>query len=532
MIYTWTRGKLRYSSCVSYDSLKYIHPLLRNLSTAAQRLGFVNPNIGNPIGNENEFNAGDQCLGGFQHNSYEQSLNPVSGQNPNNCSIGYNNQNQNGSYGETGDQRHQHWQSSYGCSSYGTGNGVLLQENAGRNHFQQDHSGHSSLEELDAICREGKVKTAVDIIKSWRNEGYVVDLTRLLWIAQLCGDAQALQEAKVVHEFITSSVGISDISAFNSIIEMYSGCGSVEDALTFFNSMHERNLETWGAIIRCFAKNGQGEDAIDIFSRFKEEGNRPDGEIFKEIIFACGVLGDINEGLLHFESMNKEYGIIPSMEHYVSLVNMLAEPGYLDEALRFVESMEPNVDLWETLMNLSRVHGDFMLGDRCQDMVEQLDASRLNKESKAGLVPVKSSDLVKEKLQRMAKGPKLGIGGMAAGDISRPENREYYMALKSLKEHMVEIGYVPESKVALHDVDQESKVENLFNHHERLAFVSQFLNTPARSSIRVLKNVRVCVDCHNALKLMSKIVGRELISRDAKRFHRMKDGVCSCREYW
>ncbi|XP_019086649.1 PREDICTED: pentatricopeptide repeat-containing protein At4g32450, mitochondrial-like [Camelina sativa] len=557
MIYTLTRvsllgstRKLRYSSssssssCFSYDSLRCLHPLLRNLSTSAQKLGFGNPNYGYPMGNSSHHIGGDVngFNVGFHQNSYEQSLNPetcpVSGQNPSrvyqNCSNGYN-QNQNRSYGESSEtfnQRQQHWQSS--CSSYGTGSGVLLQENAGSgsNHFQQDYSGHNSLEELDAICREGNVKTALDIIQSWRNEGYFVDLPRLLWIAELCGDAQALQEAKVVHEFITSSVGISDIRAYNLIIEMYSGCGSVEDALTVFNSMPVRSLETWCAIIRCFAKNGLGEDAVDMFTRFKEEGNRPDGEIFKEIFFACGFVGDINEGLLHFESMIKEYGIIPSMEHYVSLVNMLAAPGYLDEALSFVESMEPHVDLWETLMNLSRVHGDVMLGDRCQDMVEQLDASRLNRESGAGLVPVKSSDLIKERLQRMAKEPKLGIGPMAAGDISRLENREYYMALKSLHEHMVESGYVPEYKIALHDVDQESKAENLFNHHERLAFVWKFLNTPVRSEIRVLKNLRACVDCHNALKLMSTIVGRVLISRDAKRYHHMKDGVCSCGEYW
>ncbi|CAA0397248.1 unnamed protein product [Arabidopsis thaliana] len=537
MIYTLTRGSLLGSTC----KLRY-SSLFSYLSTAALRLGFENPTNGNPmensshhIGYVNGFNGGEQSLGGFQQNSYEQSLNPVPGQNPTNrfYQNGYNRNQSYGEHSEIINQRNQNWQSSDGCSSYGTtGNGVPQENNTGGNHFQQDHSGHSSLDELDSICREGKVKKAVEIIKSWRNEGYVVDLPRLFWIAQLCGDAQALQEAQVVHEFITSSVGISDISACNSIIEMYSGCGSVEDALTVFNSMPERNLETWCGVIRCFAKNGQGEDAIDTFSRFKQEGNKPDGEMFKEIFFACGVLGDMNEGLLHFESMYKEYGIIPCMEHYVSLVKMLAEPGYLDEALRFVESMEPNVDLWETLMNLSRVHGDLILGDRCQDMVEQLDASRLNKESKAGLVPVKSSDLVKEKLQRMAKGPNYGIRYMAAGDISRPENRELYMALKSLKEHMIEIGYVPLSKLALHDVDQESKDENLFNHNERFAFISTFLDTPARSLIRVMKNLRVCADCHNALKLMSKIVGRELISRDAKRFHHMKDGVCSCREYW
>ncbi|KAJ0251893.1 Pentatricopeptide repeat-containing protein [Hirschfeldia incana] len=551
MIYT-ARGSLLSSTCklrypLSCDSLKPLGPLLRNLSTAAERLGFLNPNPTGVSSNYTDSVNEDHYLVGFQQNSYEQRLNrhypPFSGQNPN------------GSYqsSEIFDQRQRNWQnSSDACSSYAIENqenadfvhspsqswdshngGQQVQSDSQVNnaHFHQDNSGYDS---LDALCREGNVIAAVDIIKSWRNQGYLIDLPRLLWLAQLCGDAQALQEAGVVHEFITSSVSRSDISACNSVIEMYSGCESVEDALTVFEGMPEKNSQTWCCIVRCLAKNGHEEDAVDIFSRFKEEGNRPDGEIFKEVFFACGVLGDINEGLLHFESMNRDYGIVPCMEHYVSIVKMLAEPGCLDEALRFVELVEPNaVDLWETLMNLARVHGDLELGDRCQDTVEQLDASRLDKESKTGLVPVKPSDVAKEKLQRMARGRKFGGEQvMAAGDISFPENREYYMALKSLMEHMMELGHVPESKLALHDVDKESKDENLFNHMEKFAFVSSFLNSPARSPVRVLKNLRVCIDCHNALKLMSKVVGRVLISRDVKRFHHMEDGVCSCRDYW
>ncbi|CAA7025437.1 unnamed protein product [Microthlaspi erraticum] len=510
MIYNTTRAsllgstrKLRYSLRVTHDSLKFLDPLFRNQSTAAETLGFVNPSNRNPTatssdhtGYRNGSNSGDQPLGGLHQNSHGQSLNPYA----------YNQYQSSGSYVES--------------------SGILNQRH-------QSIDSCSSLDELDAICREGKVKTAVEIIKSWRNEGYIVDLTRLLWLAQLCGDAQALEEAKVVHEFITSSVSSSDISVHNSVIEMYSGCEAVEDALTVFDSMPEKNSETWCGVIRCLAKNGREEDAIDMFNRFKEEGNKPDGEMFKEIFFVCGVLGDINEGMLHFESMSRDYGIVPRVEHYVSLVKMLGEPGYLDEALRFVESMEANVDLWETLMDLSRVHGDLELGERCQDMVEELDGSRLNKESKAGLVPVRASDVAKEKLRRMVRKKKFEAEKiMAAGDISRPENREFYLALKGLKEHMVEIGYVPQSKLALHDVDEESKDENLFNHTEKFACIVSFLDTPARSEVRVLKNLRVCVDCHNALNLMSKIVGRLVISRDAKRFHHMKDGVCSCRDYW
>ncbi|BFG40922.1 hypothetical protein CerSpe_271960 [Prunus speciosa] len=97
---------------------------------------------------------------------------------------------------------------------------------------------------------------------------------------------------------------------------------------------------------------------------------------------------------------------------------------------------------------------------------------------------------------------------------------------------MKEAGYIPETRFVLHDIDQEGKDDALLAHSERLAVAYALLSSPARSSIRVIKNLRVCGDCHNALKIISKIVGRELIMRDAKRFHHLKDGLCSCRDYW
>ncbi|XP_010527142.1 PREDICTED: pentatricopeptide repeat-containing protein At2g27610-like [Tarenaya hassleriana] len=147
---------------------------------------------------------------------------------------------------------------------------------------------------------------------------------------------------------------------------------------------------------------------------------------------------------------------------FTTKVEMLAAPGYLGEALEFAEKMpmEPSVDVWETLKNLSWVHGDLELGDRCAELVEQLDATRLNKQSRAGL--------------------------------------------------MVEMGYVPLLRCVLRDFDPEAEEEDLLAHTERLAFANALLISPARSPIRVTETLRVCVDCHSAINLMSKTVGREI----------------------
>ena len=188
-------------------------------------------------------------------------------------------------------------------------------------------------------------------------------------------------------------------------------------------------------------------------------------------------------------------------------------------------------------MNLCRVHGHLELGDRCAELVEQLDPSRLNEQSKAGLIPVKDSDLAKqnEKKKLASQSPlevRSRVHEYRAGDTSHPENDRIYALLKSLKEHMKEAGYIPETRFVLHDIDQESKEEALLAHSERLALANGLLTTPARGQIRIIKNLRVCGDCHAAFKTMSKIVGREIIMRDAKRFHHFSEGLCSCRDYW
>ncbi|KAK9929336.1 hypothetical protein M0R45_026438 [Rubus argutus] len=69
-------------------------------------------------------------------------------------------------------------------------------------------------------------------------------------------------------------------------------------------------------------------------------------------------------------------------------------------------------------------------------------------------------------------------------------------------------------------------------HSEKLALAFALLNTPPGSTIRIKKNIRVCGDCHSAVKYVSKVEGREIILRDINRFHHFRDGSCSCGDYW
>ncbi|KAH7839224.1 hypothetical protein Vadar_001447 [Vaccinium darrowii] len=402
---------------------------------------------------------------------------------------------------------------------------------------RSQHNG--TIKELDDFCKEGKLKEVVKVLGLLERQHIRVDLPRYLMLMKACGDEKALEEAKYIHDHLMRSVSIPEVSTYNKILEMYGKCSSMDDAFTVFDKMSQRNLTSWDTMITWLAKNGHGEEAIDLFTRFKKSGLKPDGPMFIGVFSACSVLGDIIEGMLHFESMSKDYGISASMLHYVSVVDMLGSVGYLDEALEFIEKMpvEANVEVWETLMNASRVHGHTELGDRCAELLELVDPTRLDDKSKAGLIPVKASDIAKDKEKKKLAADSLlaarsRVHEYRAGDKSHPEADKIYAQLRGMKEQMKEAGYVPETRFVLHDIDQEGKEEALLAHSERLAVAFGLMSSPARAQIRIIKNLRVCGDCHSALKIISKIVGRELVIRDAKRFHHFKDGLCSCRDYW
>ncbi|KAL5700394.1 hypothetical protein ACHQM5_025839 [Ranunculus cassubicifolius] len=395
-----------------------------------------------------------------------------------------------------------------------------------------------TIEELDGFCKENKMKEAVEVLELFEKNGIAVDTPRYALLVQMCADIGVLDYAKSVLGHITRSAVPTNVSDDNKILEMYIKCGSITDAYEVFEKMSARNMTTWDTMIIGLAKSGLGEDALDLFTRFKETGLTPDGQMFMTVFYACSVLCDVDEGMLHFESMSKEYDIAPSMEHYTSVVKMLASIGYLDEAKEFIEKIpiEPSVDVWETLMNISSLHGNIEFRDRCAAIINDLDPSYLARKSAESSLSAKRSDLVEEKKRQKLSDSLADVGtrtsNFKAGDRSHPDSDNIYRVLKGMSAQLKEAGYVPLVRVVLHDVCQEAKEEAIFTHSEKLAVAQGLINTAVRQPLRIMKNLRICLDCHQAMMIISKITGRMLVIRDNKRFHHFQNGNCSCNEFW
>ncbi|XP_073007006.1 pentatricopeptide repeat-containing protein At2g15690, mitochondrial-like [Typha latifolia] len=364
--------------------------------------------------------------------------------------------------------------------------------------------------DLTALCREGKVKEAVEFL----NQGVRPDPPTFFALVSACSNPKLLEELKKIHDFFLRSPFRADLQINNKFLEMYGKCNSMVDARRTFDHMPDRNMDSWHLMIEGYANNNLGDEGLQLFEQMKNVGIRPDAGTFLLVLSACASAEAIEEGFIQFDSMFKDYGIAPGIEHYIGMLEVLGKSGHLNEAMEFIEklSFEPPAAMWESMRNLARAQGDVDLEDRVEEILVSIDPSKA----------------VANKIPTPPPKRRLGIN-MLDG---RNKLGEYRLPPKIEKKVVKEQGYVPDTRYVLHDIDQEAKEQALLYHSERLAIAYGLISTPARTPLRIIKNLRICGDCHNAIKIMSKIVGRELIVRDNKRFHHFKDGKCSCGDYW
>jgi pentatricopeptide repeat protein len=339
-----------------------------------------------------------------------------------------------------------------------------------------------------------------------------------------------------------------DVVVGSALVDMYAKCGSIDEASNVFNKMPERNIVTWTVIIIGYAQHGYAQEVLKLFSQMQDTGMKPDHVTFVGILSACSRAGLVNEGCNYFNSMSQDYGVNPRPEHFACMVDLLGRAGHLTEAKDFIEKMpfEPSISVWQSLLGACRIHGNMELGKYAAERLLELephDSATYVLLSNIYAAANRWDDVARVRKMMKDRGVKKEPGRswtnvnntvheFISDDSSHPQAEEIYKMLQRLSNQMKDAGYVPNTDFVLHDIEKEQKENSLSHHSEKLAIAFGLIKTPPGAPIRIMKNLRVCGDCHIATKFISKIVCREIIVRDATRFHHFKNGLCSCGDYW
>eukprot|EP00257_Ricinus_communis_P015797 XP_015573782.1 pentatricopeptide repeat-containing protein At4g21065-like [Ricinus communis] len=334
-----------------------------------------------------------------------------------------------------------------------------------------------------------------------------------------------------------------------ALVNMYSRIGSVDDCVRVFNEMAERNVLTWTALINGLAVHGRSKEALRMFDEMRKEINlRPDHITFNGVLVACSHGGLVADGWRVFKSIKHEYGIEPTLEHYGCMVDLLGRAGKVQEAFEFVKSMpyKPNAVIWRTLLGACVNHNNIALAEKVKEKINHLDPCHdgdyvllSNAYGEVGRYAEKAEVRTSMQEKRISKKPGYSVLTMdqetlefVSGDSSHPESEEIRKILVCVIDSLRDEGYTPYTSNAFHDIEEEEKEHSLSYHSEKLAVAFSLLRFNDRRTIRIMKNLRTCRDCHHFMKLVSGKFDKEIVVRDRNRFHHFSNGTCSCQDYW
>ncbi|PIA60942.1 hypothetical protein AQUCO_00300454v1 [Aquilegia coerulea] len=374
------------------------------------------------------------------------------------------------------------------------------------------------------------------------------DETTLVSVISACTHLAALDQGKWIHTYIKKNDLKINTVLGTTLIDMYMKCGCVENALEIFQGMEEKGVSSWNTIILGLAVNGLVEESLDKFSEMKRCNVAPNEITFMGVLGACRHVGLVDDGRHFFESMVRIHNITPNVKHYGCMVDLLGRAGLLQEAEELIESMpiSPDVATWGALLGACKKHRNTQMAERIGRKLIQLQPENdgfhvllSNVYASKGRWDdvIEIRDMMKH--QGVVKIPGCSIieaDGVVheflAGDTTHPRMKEIDKMLDEMAQRLKMEGYSPDTNEVTLDIDEEEKETNLYRHSEKLAIAFGMICTSPRTPIRIMKNLRICDDCHSAAIAISSAYEREIVIRDRHRFHHFKKGSCSCMGYW
>ncbi|KAL0542764.1 hypothetical protein IC582_017841 [Cucumis melo] len=401
---------------------------------------------------------------------------------------------------------------------------------------------------ISGCVQNGELEKALDYFKELGEQKLRPNEAILVSLLAAAAQLGTLEYGKMIHSIADSLRFPMTASLGTALVDMYAKCGCIDESRFLFDRMPEKDKWSWNVMICGLATHGLGQEALALFEKFLTQGFHPINVTFIGVLTACSRAGLVSEGRHFFKLMTDTYGIEPEMEHYGCMVDLLSRAGFVYDAVEMINRMPapPDPVLWASVLGSCQVHGFVELGEEIGNKLIQMDPThnghyvqlarifaRLRKWEDVSKV----RRLMAERNSNKVAGWSLieaegRVHQFVAGDKEHERTTEIYKMLEIIGVRIAAAGYSANVTSVLHDIEEEEKENAIKEHSERLAIAFGLLVTKVGDCIRIIKNLRVCGDCHEVSKIISQVFEREIIVRDGSRFHHFKNGSCSCQDYW
>jgi len=113
-------------------------------------------------------------------------------------------------------------------------------------------------QKLTKHVKDGQLEKAMQLLQQMQQEGTSPDTFTFVQVIKACAGLGRLEDGRLVHKQLIQSGYKSDVFVCNSLVDIYTKCGSIEEAWTVFEKMPSQNVVTWTTIILGHVQCQQG----------------------------------------------------------------------------------------------------------------------------------------------------------------------------------------------------------------------------------------------------------------------------------
>jgi pentatricopeptide repeat protein len=316
---------------------------------------------------------------------------------------------------------------------------------------------------IGGYVQNGENEGALNLYCRMQMEGVMPNELTMASVLKACSSLAALEQGRQIHAGIVKHGFSLEVPIGSALSTMYAKCGSLEDGGFVFRRMPMRDVVSWNAMISGLSQNGRGHEALELFEEMQLEGTKPDYVTFVNILSACSHMGSVERGWVYFKMMFDKFGLVPRVEHYACMVDILSRAGKLNEAKEFIESatVDHGMCLWRILLSACRNYRNYELGAYAGEKLMELGSQ----ESSAYILlsSIYTSLGKWEDVERVRRMMKLrGVNKdpgcswidlqsithvFVAGEQMHPQIGEIRAELRMLTKQMKDEGYEPSSEL-------------------------------------------------------------------------------------
>lgn len=203
---------------------------------------------------------------------------------------------------------------------------------------------------IAAYSRLGHVTECIVLLQQMLNSGVHLDEIVTSCVLSAFSNPMWVHEGKAFHGLIMRRSCVLDQVVQKALISMYCKFGKVASAERIFDSLQERNSETWNLMIFEYGKGRHEGKCMSLFREMLHQGIECDSNALISVISLCSLLGTILLGKsLHCYVIRRLPDDNTSVSN--SLIDMYGKCGQLKLAKRIFSRIQRNTVSWNALIS-------------------------------------------------------------------------------------------------------------------------------------------------------------------------------------